>query len=108
TRWPRDWSSDVCSSDLLLIICSVTSAFRRSTTILDWVLTSAARASAGVIRSIALPPPAARDFRNSRMFRWTPVLPAGWFVTLRLLGGLATGREATRGTERTRGRLKRL
>src|SRR5207253_3839815 len=32
TRWPRDWSSDVCSSDLNVVLIRVTSPLPHSTT----------------------------------------------------------------------------
>src|SRR5215510_13705620 len=67
TRWPRDWSSDVCSSDLLAPAVSLA----KEGLLVDWVFTLLVTA---VARELAADPDAARMFLDDG--KWP--ISGGW------------------------------
>src|SRR5690625_5747415 len=78
TRWPRDWSSDVCSSDLLKL-------FRREPAIsmFDWLFTPTHTSS-----------PHFSTYVGSRLRSVLPDFHAGhrWITWFRVYAGILDGR----------------
>src|SRR5207253_4467279 len=87
TRWPRDWSSDVCSSDLVLFRDVIERSARRHEE-----ESAAARPELNVVMPESAPPPlgypllVALHGNNSTMAdtvaQWSSPASAGWVVAV--------------------------